>query len=229
MSKSLIIKELRETWWLGLIAALLLGLYLFVQMGYQPDVFSLSFRRLENYQGRLVIPQPFLVAGFREAVLWIAAGLGLIVGFWQTVSESVQGTWLFLLHRPLSRQSVILSKLVSGLMVTAVAIAVPLLMYLMWAMTPGTHANPFELWMTTESIVAWLVGLTTYLAAFLCGMRGARWYASRLVPLVPVLFFGLMIFGGVPGLITPLGFATLPVDVILIAVILFTARHRDYA
>ncbi|MEZ6147812.1 MAG: hypothetical protein R3B91_20760 [Planctomycetaceae bacterium] len=60
-------------------------------------------------------------------------------------------------------------------------------------------------------------------------MREARWYASRLVPLVPVLFFGLMIFGGVPGLITPLGFATLLVDVILIAVILFTARHRDYA
>ncbi len=229
MSKALIIKELRETWWLGLLAALLLGLYLFVQMGYQPDVFSLSFRRQVNYQGRLVVPLPYLSEGFRDAVLWIAGGLGLIVGLWQTVSESVQGTWLFLLHRPLSRRSIIHSKLAAGLTVTAVATAIPLLIYLIWAMTPGTHANPFELWMTSEAIVACLVGLTCYLAAFLCGMRDARWYVSRLVPLVPVLFFGFIFFNGVPGLITPLGIATLPVDAILIAAILFAARNRDYA
>jgi hypothetical protein len=72
---------------------------------------------------------------------------------------------------------------------------IPLLFFAFWAATPGTHAKPFEWWMMSSTWRLWFSATAFYLAAFLCGIRAARWWFSRLWPAVPVLFLPLVIFG----------------------------------
>ena len=192
MSKALAIKELREFWWLGLLAAILISMLVCEVMGYWFDVRTMSVVRERNSWGWVTADQPFLAPGWNTMVMTICGGLGLLVGLWQTLSESVQGTWLFLLHRPFSRRNIMLTKLVAGLTLVGVSTAVPLLVYLAWAMTPGTHAQPFELWMTAETVFAWQMGPMIYLGAFLTGLRDARWYVSRLWPVGVILFLAFM-------------------------------------
>ena len=71
--------------------------------------------------------------------------------------------------------------------------AVPILVYAWWAATPGTHAGPFEWSMTLPAWQLWLSITAIYLAAFLVGMRPARWIGSRLLPLVAVGLFVLLL------------------------------------
>ena len=69
MSKSLIIKELRETWWLGLIAMILMGLMVWDAMGYEIDVYRLSIKqRTIYYSGQYNISVPFLRRDFGPAL-----------------------------------------------------------------------------------------------------------------------------------------------------------------
>ena len=55
-----------------------------------------------------------------------------------------------------------------------------------WAATPGTHAGPFEWSMTWPAFLVWLLLPLFYLGAFASGIRPARWYGSRLLPLLAV-------------------------------------------
>ena len=48
---------------------------------------------------------------------------------------------------------------------------------------PGKHASPFFWWMTATAWEAWGVIAIVYLAAFLAGIRPARWFGTRLLPL----------------------------------------------
>lgn len=61
---------------------------------------------------------------------------------------------------------------------------VPGVLYGLWANTPGTHASPFEWWMTTKFWQQWLTLPVLYLAAFQSGLIDARWYGVRLLPVL---------------------------------------------
>ena len=106
---------------------------------------------------------------------------------------------------------------------------IAILSYAAWAATPGKHASPFLWWMTADAWKAWGVIVIVYLAAFLAGMRPARWFGTRLLPLVAggvlagVLMFCLMCW--------PLrAWRRLSlVAACLIGLIHFTARTRDFS
>jgi hypothetical protein len=83
----------------------------------------------------------------------------------------------------MSQLAIVGVKLGTGIAVLSLALGVPLLILAAWASAPGTHPSPFEWWMT-EHIWRLVFAITSvYLAAFLCGLRDARWYGSRLLPL----------------------------------------------
>jgi hypothetical protein len=147
---------------------------------------------------------------------------------WQTLGESVQGTWPLLLHRPVSRRWLMLSKIGIGLGYLLLCMGAPVFVYALWAATPGTHANPFEWWMTGPTVQAWGYLSVTYLAAFLCGLRPARWWVSRLFPAVFAVFLWLPIMA-LPWRSGPLWLAIAVLDALLVAGILFVSRERDYA
>ena len=51
---------------------------------------------------------------------------------------------------------------------------------------PGTHPGPFEWSMTGPALRIWLIMPLVYLGAFASGIRPARWFGSRLLPLFSV-------------------------------------------
>jgi hypothetical protein len=71
--------------------------------------------------------------------------------------------------------------------------AAMILIYAAWAATPGTHASPFFWAMTLPAWQAWLAMPVVYVGAALSGLRPARWYGSRLLPLVACIGVAVML------------------------------------
>ena len=123
---------------------------------------------------------------FWECIFFIGVALAIALGFRQSAWEPSQGTALYLLHLPLSRRTIFLTKLVTGIGLLLACTLLPILIYAAWAATPGTHAGPFEWSMTGPAFRIWLLLPLAYLGAFASGIRPARWFGSRLLPLVGV-------------------------------------------
>jgi hypothetical protein len=181
MLRALAIKELRET---GLVALAALALYACLVSS------ATGFRLLPLFStsGGTI---PFVGDAFLSSFVWISAGLAIALGFRQSVLESMQSTYLFLLHRPAPRWRLIAVKLAVGLVLYLVSAALPVLLYAWWAATPGTHASPFEWSMTFPTWKVWSGMTAVYFAAFLCGIRPAHWLWSRLWPLAGA---GVLVF-----------------------------------
>jgi hypothetical protein len=229
MYRALAWKELRETWWMSAAACLV------VAIGICNEVGLIDLERSEIYWMRDVFTRhrqqlPFSDDEFTLLVVAAAAVLGAILGFWQTLFESVSGTWPFLMHRPLTRRGMLFTKLGTGAALICVATGLPVLLYALWLATIGARAQPFRWWMTTETWVLWFAAFGIYLAAFLCGLRDARWHVSRLWPLVPAVLLPVCL--GELARLSGLGLwfaAAVLLDVALLGAIAHAARDRDFA
>lgn len=222
MWKVVVYKELRET--LGLAALGLAG-YVYLVAGCTGLQGVPAFPVGLFSSGQATIP--FVADSFLPMLIPLSVILVIAVGLRQTIGESIHGTWLFLMHRPVARWRLIALKLATGMAICLGLMALSILIYAWWAATPGTHASPFEWALTATSWRAWLSMTPVYLGAFLVGLRPARWFGSRLLPLVGV------------GLLTSaiqlipwwwyLGVAAIVLlDVWLVASILHVAGERDY-
>src|SRR5262249_26772101 len=58
---------------------------------------------------------PFVGSEFTTFFMYVSVGFALALGFRQSAWESTKDTYLFLLHRPISRNTIFLSKLAIGL------------------------------------------------------------------------------------------------------------------
>ncbi len=175
MLKALLLKELRESAWIALVLLVADLALVADNAGYN----VLPFLELCGDEGRDV---PFVDGNFLGFFM-VSAALAVALGLGQTVVESRRGTWLFLLHRPLGMRRVIAAKLAVGGGLYLLCGAVAIFSYAAWALMPGKHASPFLWWMTASPWEAWGVIVIVYLAAFLAGMRTARWFGTRLLPL----------------------------------------------
>jgi ABC-type transport system involved in multi-copper enzyme maturation permease subunit len=226
MIRALVLKELRET---RLFAALALGLY-FVYVS-----------KLTGRWDRLLTPLvgwapgmsgekpdvPFVQGNFLSVYVCIGVALAIALGFRQSAWEPNQGTALYLLHLPLSRRAIYLTKLLTGLGLLLLCTLLPVVAYATWAAMPGTHQGPFEWSMTGEAFRSWLLMPLAYLGAFASGIRPARWIGSRLFPLVgaaiPALFAFIVPFWwlvAVPSLLL--------VAAMLVSDIFLEAETRDF-
>jgi hypothetical protein len=175
MVKALMMKELREV---AGIAAIGLGIFLVlvgVLIGLPP--LSWWFRT-----GRF--GAPFLDMAVVIWFAYAAVPLALTLGFRQSAWEGLQGTYLFLLHRPVRRETVFFIKLAIGSAVTVVCMGLAILLYAGWAALPKRHPSPFAWSMTAPYWQLCCLMPLLYLGAFLSGLRPARWYGTRLLPLI---------------------------------------------
>jgi hypothetical protein len=221
--KALAWKELREVciivaaalaWYLALVVNVM-GAKAFNWMLWMP-------------QGTMGVP--FLDQGFPSVHPLISGLFAIALGFRQSAWESSQGTYLFLLHRPLRRETVFLIKLAMGASLFLLCASLPILLYAWWAILPGHHAGPFEWSMTGETWRMMFATLLLYLGAFLSGLRPARWFGTRLLPLIGALLILLLLnmlpargwwYLGFPLILFLCG--------LLIASVCFVAHVRDYA
>lgn len=171
---------------------------------------------------------PFTSGGFMGVFTLISVVFAVALGFRQSAWESNRGTYLFLLHRPIRRDTIVLTKIATGIAVLLVCSSLPIVLYAGWVATPGHHAGPFE-WSMSEP--AWRLALLMpllYLGAFLSGLRPARWFGTRLLPLVASV--GLLV---IVNLLPWWWYLSFPLGLVLIGLLMgsscFVAQVRDYA
>ena len=105
MSKALVIKELRETGWIVLLAA---GAFAYVWMGLTGHGFLTgSTQRVETI--------PFADGQFLGEFEWTVAVFAVVLGLRQSAWETLRGTSVFLLWRPVARGRIFAIKLALGL------------------------------------------------------------------------------------------------------------------
>ncbi len=219
MLKALVLKELRETAWIALVGLLAHLAFVANCAGYPIFPWSVN---------RYVDGIPFVDSSFLSTFCFVSIGLAVALGLRQTAVESGRGTWLFLLHRPVSMPRLLAAKLVVGGGLYLICGLIAILSYAAWAAAPGNHASPFRWWMTADSWKAWGLITIIYLAAFLSGIRPAHWFGTRLLPLAAGgVLAVLLIFP----LFWPLaGTAVLLlVAACLVDLIHFTAQTRDFS
>ena len=171
---------------------------------------------------------PFAGQEFTIFFTFVSVVFALALGFRQSAWESARGTYLFLLHRPISRNAIFLIKVAAGAGVLFLCAAVPIVLYAWWAAVPGHHPSPFS-WRDTGP--AWQLAFMmplVYLGAFLSGLRPARWFGTRLLPLVATAALLVLLS------ILPWGWGfkivlTVVLYGLLVANVCFVARVRDYA
>lgn len=177
MLKALVIKELRES--AGIVALAVLGaIYMFGELTATPVV---------PWQGGSTSTYPFVGdwLGFYYCI--VVGGLAVALGLRQAAWELGQGTYFFLLHRPLPRKRVFALKLLVGGILALTFGALLILIYAVWAAKPGHISAPFDWRMTGWAWNLWLTTPLVYVGAFLSGIRPARWFGSRLAPLLAAI------------------------------------------
>jgi hypothetical protein len=227
MTRALIYKEFREAMpvaAIGLAAMLLVALDA-MDLNPVPNLFG--YRQ----QGTI----PFISYGDEFVSRYAMAGglTALALGLWQSLGDFRGDAHLFVLHRPASRRRLYGVKMLVGLTAFLICAFLPILLYALWASTPGTHASPFDWSMTRSAWITWLSLATLYLGAFLSGIRPAAWMGTRLAPLAATACILLipslvMQFNATAGLLLmpPL---LLVVDAVLAASIFHVVEARDFA
>lgn len=109
----------------------------------------------------------------------VALGLGVL----QTLPESRQSRWAFLVHRALSPTRIFAAKAIAGLGLYTLAVVLPFLAMAGWLSLEGIEERPFHRAMVAPGLLVLLANLTFYFAGVLVCAREARWYGSRLLPL----------------------------------------------
>ena len=220
MTTALAYKEFRETIGIATLGlAVMLGIAS-LSMGWGATLLP-DFLAPRSY-GNIPFLNDVFPGRFGMAAFVLAVALGLR----QSVGDFVGDGYLFLLHRPVSRQTIFGAKLLVGLGLYLAAACVPVLFYAWYALLPGTHASPFDWQMTLPVWNTILTLSSVYFATFLSGIRGGNWFGTRLMPLVAslgVLFIVWQLSMGIA-----LAVAVV-LNLLLIALILHVAQERDFA
>lgn len=110
--------------------------------------------------------------------------IATLLGMLQIIPEQRRDLWAFLMHRPAHRSSLFWGKVAAGLLLYAVATLVPFLGVVFWTKRPGVLTGPFVWGLTLGGLGGILAGVPFYFAGLLTGLRPARWYGSRVIPIV---------------------------------------------
>ena len=217
MLKALAIKELRESAGIIVIAVLAAAHALAVLTGMH------VFPMFNSFSGSGF---PFVSDGFTKLYVLVIGALAIALGLKQAAGEGRRDTYYFLLHRPATRRFIFGTKLGVGAGFVLIVGGLLVLLYAIWAATPGKVAAPFYWSMTAGAWQLWLCMPLLYLGAFLSGIRPARWFGTRLVPLVAAGFATFLVAMVPWWWLTAVGLAISAA--IIVVNIFYYAEQRDY-
>jgi hypothetical protein len=180
--KKLFMKELREEFGVAVI-----GLAV-------STVLLTGFYKDWSRTGYISAAQPLLSLELRVGAVWFCAIFGIMLGWLQIRAEKHPDLWAFLIHRPMTRTTILGTKIAAGLCLYALAAGLPLLGFIAVVLIPGHVAAPFEWPMTFPLTAVFLLGIVCYLAGMLTGLRKAHWYGSRGFGLGLAIFAGWGVF-----------------------------------
>ncbi len=228
---AVILKELRSTAWVVALGAIAFGGFLSEICG----VTTLTRHQFPTHENIFPLVQPGWLLWYGFIAASFAGSLGLVM----SLNDGARGMWAFVLFRPISRRAYIGVKLLTGGVLTLTTVALPAIVYLVWAKTPGNVAIPFDWSYAQPAIESCGWAVVVFLGGFLTGIRPASWWWSRLWPLAATVVLGLMLWlsGSVAGGFEPdfmpsqaqyWGLCLL-VGAILVTSILHVVDERDFA
>lgn len=128
-------------------------------------------------------------------VLFLTAiGLGLVMAVRQFWIHYFTGTWPFLIHRSVSRETIFWAKFTAatlGFIISTGAVWYGLYWY---ACQPELFIAPPTVRVFIEGWIFILLGLVVYLGTALVGLSTARWYTTKIFALAFAAFIILMVF-----------------------------------
>jgi hypothetical protein len=184
-------KEIRENWkWaaLGTFCLTFAELYAL----YQPS----------SYNAIALASPTFVLITICGSVL-IGAALGAL----QILPELDRDRWAALLHRPISRSTLFLGKIIAGLILYLLATGIPMLFSIAFFAMPGQFASPFLPALLPPAIANAFLGVVFYAAAVLVSLTRGHWYGKRTLLVMAVLPL-LIIIPGSPWIFLPTLFTT---------------------
>jgi hypothetical protein len=170
--QAIVLKELRERVKVALVCLAMVVAGQFISLGFQKMMAAAG----------VVTEGTASVFAFSLFTLTSALS-GLLIGRAQIVQENRGDRWGFLAHRPVRRSTLFFAKALAGTLLYLVATGVPLAFVTAWMAAPGHRPVPWDSSMALPGVADMLCGLVYYFAAMLVGMREARWYGSRFLPL----------------------------------------------
>ncbi len=184
---ALLIKELRECLPWVLLASLFLFLFgfliLYSNSYYRQDPMISWYeepgREINEYQ----LVQLSLLSDIGPLLLCTCLGLGIALGVRQFWFSWFSRTWAFLLHRNLSRSSVLWIKITAAVLCFALPILGIWTLLFLYVFFVVDYSPPpmFRIWL--EGIFFIVLGGIPYLATGLCSALDTKWYTTRLFPL----------------------------------------------
>lgn len=226
---AVMLKELRSTVWVVALGVIAFGGFLSEICG----VTTLTRNEFPTHENMFPLVQPLCLLWYGFIGASFAGSLGLVM----SLNDGARGMWAFVLFRPSSRRAYIGAKLLTGGVLTLATVALPAIVYLVWAKTPGNVAIPFDWSYAQPAIEACGWAVVVFLGGFLTGIRPASWWWSRLWPLGATVVLGMMLSGSVMGGFEPdimpsqaqyWGLCLL-VGAILVTSILHVVDERDFA
>lgn len=130
------------------------------------------------------LPVPIAYRSYLGKLGLVCYGLALLLGFLMSWKEEVKRTWHFLWHRPVRRGQVLGAKLLAGALLYLPAGAAPFAFLAYWCSVPGHFPAPWAIELIYPGVEVIARGYVVFLGAFLCGIRPAKWYATKFVPLI---------------------------------------------
>lgn len=184
---ALLIKELRECLPWVLLASAILFLFGFLIL-YSTSSYGQDQMDYWHEQPGQEIPEHQLLrwsslSDVGPLLLFTCLGLGIALGVRQFWFSWFSKTWAFLLHRNLSRTSIVWIKTAAALLCFAVPILGIWTLLFLYACFVVDYSPPpaFRIWL--EGVFFILLGGIPYLAVALCSALDTKWYTTRLFPL----------------------------------------------
>jgi len=159
-------------------------------------------------------------------LFFLSIGLGLVLGIRQFWIPHFTRTWPFLLHRSVSRKTILAVKLTAGTIAFVISLG-PVWIGLYWyANRPEVFQIPPMFRVFIEGWIFIMLGLVVYLGTALSALSTANWYTTKIFGLL----FATVIIVTTLSQWTLVGiFAVIAVSVaILLSLIFDTFLRREY-
>ena len=139
------------------------------------------------YEGNIFIEDIMLGPAF--LMFFLSILLGLALGFMHFWMPGFRGTWQYLMHRSVSRLSIINSK-VSAAAIIMICLSLAWLLLAEFVDMSRRIVIPPESGLVRLGVFYVFLGFIVYMAIALCALTKARWYTTKLFS----IFFGLIMY-----------------------------------
>lgn len=228
---ALLVKELRESMpWILLATILLLSVGFltirFESAYYGPPTWYYS----RMVPGNVVEPYDlFHYSVLNAPAIWlllIAIGLGLVLGGRHFAVPSFTRTWPFLLHRSVSRMTILTAKVVAAATAIIICLGSVWLILYWYASRPGLFLAPPPEQTLIDGCLYIVLGMIVYFGTALSVLSSSRWYTTKSFGLILAT---IVVFAAIAGSSRPWALVVIIVAaVLLLSQIVDTFLNREF-